>query len=433
MYLHEKSKPVSSSEVDLFSIPGTKTDIEQSLFVCYQPVNTLSDHSPIEFHINQSGTDYLDLSRSYLYVKLRIVSPTGAVFADAKNVGFINLPLHSLWSQVDLSLNDVPVSASNNLYAYRAYLETILNQDSGAKLSHLTSEGFIKDTAGHFNAVALTGPAAVNDGYIKRAKLTEASKSLELCGKLHLDMFNQPRFLLSNIDVKLKLTRSKENFVLLGTEDAKIAIDEISFFCRKVKLNDAVIAAHEQMLLSQKANYILNKTDLKYFVIPAGITSVNKENIIQGNLPKKMYLTFVNTNSFQGDKTLNPFDFNHFNISNISLFVEGNAIPQKPYNLNFADGQCVLPFYNLNETLDLVETRHSNGINTSQYAKGNTVFGFDLSNYQIDDGAFELIKKGSLRIEIQFSQALASSIVCICYLQSDGILEVNSQREIFTE
>jgi len=81
----------------------------------------------------------------------------------------------------------------------------------------------------------------------------------------------------------------------------------------------------------------------------------------------------------------------------------------------------------------VLENERSIGIPREYYNKDYTLFGVDLSTSQIDDSTFELIKKGSLRIEINFSAALPESIVCICYLQYDNILEVNSEREIFTE
>lgn len=73
-------------------------------------------------------------------IKARILKPDGTklnVVTD-KNVGPVNNWLHSMISQVDLYVNQNLVSPQNNLYAYRSYIETLLNYDHGAKTSHLT-------------------------------------------------------------------------------------------------------------------------------------------------------------------------------------------------------------------------------------------------------------------------------------------------------
>jgi hypothetical protein len=53
----------------------------------------------------------------------------------ADNVGPVNNFLHSLFSQVDVSLNGVLITNSSNTYGYRAYIENLLSYGSLAKKS----------------------------------------------------------------------------------------------------------------------------------------------------------------------------------------------------------------------------------------------------------------------------------------------------------
>ena len=57
--------------------------------------------------------------------------------------------LHSLFQQVDVSLDDVQVSQSAGTYAYRAYIESLLSYGPQAKTSQLTAALYYKDTAGN--------------------------------------------------------------------------------------------------------------------------------------------------------------------------------------------------------------------------------------------------------------------------------------------
>jgi len=67
-------------------------------------------------------------------------------------VGPVNNWMHSLFSQVDVSLNGTLVTPSTNTYPYRAYIETLLSHGKEAKDKQLTSVLLRKDTAGHMDA-----------------------------------------------------------------------------------------------------------------------------------------------------------------------------------------------------------------------------------------------------------------------------------------
>ena len=148
------------SELELFSITPTQTAIKSSQWAEYRPITTLSDSSPIEFVITGSGEEYVDLSESYLQVTAKILKTNGGdlvqdkgsdgtAMGDDADVGPVNLWFHSLFSQVDVSLNERLVTPSMNTYAYRAYLETLFSYGPAAKGSYLTAAMWYKDTAKH--------------------------------------------------------------------------------------------------------------------------------------------------------------------------------------------------------------------------------------------------------------------------------------------
>ena len=178
--VHPSSCACSKSELELFSVPPTQTAIESSQWVEYRPITSLSDSSPIEFVVTGSGEEYVDLSETYLQVTAKIVktdggdldqtsNASGTVTGDDADVGPVNLWLHSLFSQVDVSLNERLVTPSMNTYPYRAYLETLLSYGPAAKESYLTAAMWYKDTAKHMEDHQL------NKGFKSRQKWTMGS------------------------------------------------------------------------------------------------------------------------------------------------------------------------------------------------------------------------------------------------------------------
>ena len=97
---------------------------------------------------------YIDLANTYLLIRA----------ADTPVVP-VNNWLHSLFSQVDVYINDTLVTPSSNTYPFRAYVDTFLSYGDEAKNTQLTSQLWYKDTAGHMDATTVDGG---NTGLVER-------------------------------------------------------------------------------------------------------------------------------------------------------------------------------------------------------------------------------------------------------------------------
>lgn len=114
------------SQLSLFDIPPTQTAVENIYFQDVRPVSQITGSSPIEFLLSaQNGMDYIDLKRSRLYVKLKIINGENAL-TDADVVGPVNLLLQSLFSEVDVSMQNKPINSSGAHYPYLSMLNTLL-------------------------------------------------------------------------------------------------------------------------------------------------------------------------------------------------------------------------------------------------------------------------------------------------------------------
>ncbi|EFN83545.1 hypothetical protein EAI_09674, partial [Harpegnathos saltator] len=127
------------SELDLFTLPPTQTSIESSQWIHYKPVSSLTDDAPIEFVVPEHGEEYIDLAHTMRSLRIRVETEPGAGAAAVK-VGPVNHILHSMFNQIEIVyFNQKLVSPPNNAYAYRAYIEALLNYASPVKTSHLAS------------------------------------------------------------------------------------------------------------------------------------------------------------------------------------------------------------------------------------------------------------------------------------------------------
>ena len=156
-FVHRQSCEGVKSELDLFAVPPTQTSIDDGRWVEHQPLTSLDSRGPIEFMLPGTGDAYLDLANTYLLIRAKVVRGDGTDLAADTQVAPVNNWLHSLFSQVDVYINDTLVTPSSNTYPFRAYVETLLSYGAEAKKTQLTSQLWYKDSAGHMDATLENG------------------------------------------------------------------------------------------------------------------------------------------------------------------------------------------------------------------------------------------------------------------------------------
>ena len=357
--------------------PPTQTSIEHGCTMDYQPVSTLTDNGPIEFNRTWLGEDYIDLTNTFLHLGVKITSADGANIADAAAIEPVNLLIHSLFSQVDVALNEKLVSSSANTYAYRAYLENLLNYGKEAKESQLTSVMWYKDTAGKMDERAVVA-AGENKGLVKHASFTQSSKVVDIMGRIHSDIFFQEKLLKNGIDVRIKLVRSKDSFSLVSTDAAptyKIKIIRAVLRARKVRISDSVYLAHAKALELANATYPIRRVEYKTFSIPTGNYDAVQENLFMGQVPNRVIIGLVDMDAFNGLFAKSSYNFKNYIITDISLKSDGQEQSGEPIKLDFTAGTIMEGYWSLLQTAGKVLKDADIDISREDYANGYTLFG----------------------------------------------------------
>jgi hypothetical protein len=433
-FIHEGSCECTKSELDLFSVPPTQTSIESGTYVEYRPISTLTDGAPIEFDVTSSGDDYLDFASSYLHVKAKIERANGDALVPADTVGPVNNLLHSLFSQVDVSLNGTLITNSSNTYHYRAYLENLLSYGPAAKSSQLTTELFYKDEAGKMDKAnpLADADADKNKGLAKRHSFIVRSREVDLIGRIHSDIFFQQRYMLNEVNTKIKLTRSKDSFCLMATGDHvfKIKITSAALMIRKVKISSSVYLAHAKTLESGMAKYPIRRVICKSFTIPAGYLDISQEKLFSGQLPTRLILGCVDNRAFNGDLARNPFNFQHFSLRSLSVYLDGQQTSIKPLALDFTNGQYITSYLGLFNGIGKDNRDEGNDIDREEFANGYALYAFDLTPDLTDSESFNLARQGTVRVDLTFGAALANTVTVVAYAEFENIIEIDRNRNV---
>ena len=429
--VHPKSCESVHTGLDLFSVPPTQTAVRDGQWVEYHPLATLAPNAPIEFIVSGATADYIDMNNSYLHVKAKVTKNDGSAPL-AADVGFapVNYWMHSLFSQVDVLLNDTLVTPSENTYPYRAYIESTLNYGREAKETHLTSALYYQDTAEQLDSRDET----LNAGFKKRHDHAHQGRVVDMEGRLHCDIFHQNRLLMNGVDVKIRLIPSKSSFNLIGPDDTyRSIITHASFFARKIRLNPAVALAQAKALEIAPAKYPVKRVVVKTFTVPRGNASVVQDNLFLSQTPNRLVIGLVASDAFNGSITTNPFNFATHDVSFLSLYLDGKQVPSKPLQPNFAEGQFIRAYYNSMVASGLANRDAGSNISRDDFAGGFALYSLDLTPSLLDDNElFELVKSGALRLEIKFSRAQNASLTVVVWAEMDNMIEIDRSRQVLT-
>ena len=419
--------PALKTELNLFDPGVYQSSVIESSMQEYLPLQTLTQHGPIEFFVAPSGVDYLDPSELYLHVRLKIVRPNGDPFRrDFNTAPECNL-FHNLWSNIKCELSDTELSSSSFTYPYRAYLTNLLNYSKQTAKGHLASQFWIRDGENELDSLN-------SREFEARREKVNNSRELELYARPLLDITEQPLLILPGISLKLTLTPSSDAFRLRGNV-AKVHLTHVSLYVRKVKVNPSIHAAHLSQLNRTNAKYPINRKVVKVFTVPQGNHSISKDNIFLGKLPKKITLGFVSSNSFHGDFTANPFHFKHYRLNHLALHVGGRCIPAKPLEPDFDQDLYFRSYMQMLGAQGVDASDHAIDLSYEDFKAGFTLFVFDLTPDQeaACNDHEQPPQYGSLRLEARFAAPLNETVNIIVLGEFTNMIEVTSRRHVICD
>jgi len=253
-FLHTPSSEFIKSKLDLFSLSPMRTSIESSQWIYYKLYYKLYYkrnfargrfaheicHTRTWRRLSRPHSHHVESSHTR---RSKRGENTSVVSDGGTKLGPVNHLLPSMFNQIDVYFNQ-KLTSPNNAYAYRAYIEALLNYASPAKTSHLISCLWNADIPGYMDDTLDLDSSNPNTTFEIRTQYIQGNHALDLIGHLHCDVFNEDKFLINGVKVKMRLVRSKDLFCLTESKTiSKIRILDSSLLVRRAKISPSVLLA----------------------------------------------------------------------------------------------------------------------------------------------------------------------------------------------
>ena len=445
MSKHAASTECLRSELELFTLPNFQSQLTSWKYIDFFPVTSLNHSGPLEFVIQGNASHYFDLNESLLLFESSILNEDGSIIEKTttatdehfKNqiVAPINNFHSSHFKSIEIYLNGVLISQTDNLYAYKAFFQKLLGYDLQTKETVLEMGQFYNDS-GILNEMTTNDCALAsskNKGLTKRFAISANSKTFSSLGKIHSELFLQPKFIPAKHEIRVKFHRSDPAFSLIAKDDLKytVSIKKAILRVKQYEVPPHVLEPHA-ILLDKKHNmkFPVRHVEMKYFTAGAQRSDLSEQNIVNGILPHRVIVGLVDSAAFNGTIQTNPLNFQHFNLSSIVLRESGIPVPYEEISVDFTNDLYNEGFFSLYQAAGKSWDSPNNlGLRYDQYKAGYALYGFNLSN-TADHNCLDLIKTGKLSLNIKLSEPSTASITIIVYLEYNKVIEIDKDGNV---
>ena len=410
----------------LFQGKQQDSSIQSIHTVEYKPVSQLNSSTRVlEFNVSGDGTRYVDMKNIKLKLTGHLEKADGKPASARETVA--NQLLHSLFSQVDVYLNQTLVTESTNTYAYKAYIDTLVKTTAIQKDHSLEASLYYADKAGKMDSVDILQ----NIGLLERHNRTKDRAKVEMVGRLNVDCFQTPYLLMPGVDIRVRLNKHLPSFYIftaLANSNTLFVIDDATLLVDKVHVNPTVLSTHSRMLERQKATYPFERTSMKTYTIAKDTQNVTLENRVVSQVPTTVLVGMVKGKAFAGHLASNPFNFQHFNVRSASLVLDGIDVPGEPFQLDFTTKKTATAFQALTDMVTQHYGISDAGIDFDMFNGGYTLLAFDLKQKKTQGSC--AVKQGNLRLNLDFNSAVSESVTLLIYGTFHDQLEIDQNKTV---
>ena len=388
------------------------------------PENTdLNGISSLEFIIHETSEHFIDLNSIELELKLKLLDDGGARAGvdGAANVYFINNLIQTIFPIRKTYINDVPISFNYNS-SYVSHLRQLLD----------TEESMVKNKGvplGAFTNSSTTLGDQMTDAYMGRVedrKRFSKQEVIHLKGPLDLEISSVNQWLIDRCNVKIGLELASKQFVINTTAGLSFNY-KLSFARLHVKyvkpMDSGFLSTAKSLMSGGSMEYLMRNYVTHTEQFAAGQNTISISRPFQQKIPSRLYLMMVRQDALNGVFERNPLYFQHNNLINYRVSIDGISIVDQDVNI---DNGAV----NVYHDSQIAHGNNSHFIPYETYTKGAFVICINTNFQNGDELTYE--RRGNLQIHLRLGGNLATNNILFVMGEVFTTFSIDADRSVTT-
>ena len=395
----------------------------------------------------------------YLKLALILCKPDDSAPANTKQISPCNNILHSMFSECKVYIEDYLINDSNENYPYKAFMTDLLTYDMNSKFSFLRSQGFYQDIPNEMNGTTTNVSFGQRRDLFKNAEKTAyVLDPVVFVGKLHTDFRSTDNGIVPGIALKIELTRTPIDFILKvpAVADAvkyKLKIDDAVLLCPVATLTEDNWTKIDRLLTAGPSHIYYKRVQVTNKAIPANSKNFVSENLFSSTqLPTRLFIGFLETTAFLGERQLNPFNFARkwiyppgvadvtsgtqvgadriVYLEQVSLTLNGKSLDGWESRASQRDDPMM--YMRLQHVLGFTKSRIGNNLTSEEFMGGAYFCVYDLSTCGLSaiDYLIPKVRLGNLRLKVEFSASTVQELTMIMYAEYPSLITIDKFRRI---
>ena len=450
--LHKTQDDYINGGADIFA--GTQVDRAciGNTEAVYFPTNETTD-GPFLFYLPGETDTYIDPQTFRLsgYTSIQKVNATGALENMSANdkVAPINFMPSMAFHSKQFDINGMNVNyITQPLENYKAYMETLLSYGTDTKNTILkTCANWDQDHPDDVEKFSSTKKRIIGmdaeakslvteiipNAWDRRQALWAESKRVPFSIPLQMDVLSTDRFLPRNINVSIKLTKVRDEFLYTteSTSEFRVLFHNLKLSVNRVKMLPELIMEHEKRFAAgQMARFPFTRTDCKFVTIAQGETSFRTHNIFRKVLPNSALVFFVKSAAMTGAKKLNPLNLQNFGIRKLYCLKKGQEVPPNGYVQDYDTDDFTETYRRVFDEIGIRTNTIGINLSAEQFKNGSNFYSFDYSPDKCSGFHSHASDSGGIDFGVVFKRPTTTTISMIILCQYDDEFKLDAKRNV---
>ncbi|KAH7709374.1 CBN-RNR-2 protein [Aphelenchoides avenae] len=325
--------------------------------------------------------------------------------------------------------NDRETFHSNNLYAYLSFMETELMCSREAKDCQHSKYGWFPED--------LDPDDSDSTSFGERRELFKDGKTAQFVNKLHVDLFDQGRWLIPGVTIHVEIEPHRSDFALQVPDaknygNYKLELVSCRIQCKHLNPMEGLAISVAKGLEVKPARYPLRRPFMKQEFINGGTQEFHSV-IFNEHTPRRVVLAFVDSDRFNGNIHKSPMVFGNHKIGTLAIYANGYYFPNIPYELDWDGGKYTLAYDDMCDAFGWTEdSLGTHGISMKKFKTTCAFFSFVLTTSQeYSRKTADLLRHGTTSVVVKFRDPVpAAGIYMITMAETDRLMLVNKERAV---